>query len=558
MFAAILCLHISCICRPPRITLVVILDQLSDEIFQQQTPYYQGMLKTLWEKGVSYKRCYHPHAKPKTATGHATFATGGRACEHGIVDNSWLRSDGERAMCDAGDPQQSAVINPYAEAPYPQAKSPRELWLDTVFDQCALYTRHITSMVIAGKSRAAIMFAGNHGQTFWFDDASGGITSSRAYMQQLPQWLTQFNHDYRLSADATYTWHPIYAPESGAYSGNISSYPGTNKQPRFNAPFTLSRDSDTPFHAYLAMPQGQKRLIDAAQAGLSYELYQHPDNNILLCLSLSSLDYTGHYHGPQSAEYRDLLYHADRDLQELYTWITQQIPEDELLMIFTSDHGSMPMPEQMYENGMSFAQRIDNATFVNDLNTAISERFGISDYVIAHSQPWIHINQKRHRELSFDQQKHITAYIIDYLRDKPYIIDAFTQDMLQQLATPHPYAPHQLLQNHVTPGRTGQIMYLIRPYCNITTYATGTTHATPYAYDTHVPFIIYQPGVYEQAHREQAISAQQLAPTLARILDIPQPSGSYMPPLEIPTATKKHIPDATATQNTPARTEQHG
>ncbi len=533
IYSILLLLCLSCY-GAPRITLIIVLDQLSDEMFIQQAPYYQGMLKMLKEKGITFSQCYHPHAKPKTAPGHATFATGARACEHGIVDNGWYNNAGNRIQCDTSSTENTAVFHPYAEESYTFGKSPHNMWVDTIFDQCSLHSNTITRIVIAGKSRASIMFAGRHGHAIWFDHRSGGFTSSKAYYHTLPNWLKRFNRDNALAQDTQLSWQPAYQAGSKTYHSNIAAYPGNPNQPEFNKSYRISQTDEALFTSYLATPQGQKRLISCARAGLEYYISEHPDNNIVMCLSLSSLDYVGHYHGPESKEYRDIIHHADQDLMELYSWLTSQIPPEEVLVIFTSDHGAMPIPEQMHKNGMEFAQRISEQAFIQEINESIQNRFGISDYIHAHSQPWLYVNQEKHQTLSAQQKSAIAEHIIQYLQSKPYIITAFTFQELQQMPTPYEQSPQRLLQNQVTPGRTGEFVYLIRPYCNVTSYTTGTTHATPYAYDTHVPLIIYQPGMYEHAHVTQYVSTQQLAPTLADILNIPRPSCAYMPLLPLP------------------------
>ena len=56
-------------------------------------------------------------------------------------------------------------------------------------------------------------------------------------------------------------------------------------------------------------------------------------------------------------------------------------------------------------------------------------------------------------------------------------------------------------------------------------YASGTTHAAPFGYDTHVPLIFYGPGIRAGIYFQQ-ITVNDVAPTLAAILEIETPSGS--------------------------------
>jgi arylsulfatase A-like enzyme len=53
----------------------------------------------------------------------------------------------------------------------------------------------------------------------------------------------------------------------------------------------------------------------------------------------------------------------------------------------------------------------------------------------------------------------------------------------------------------------------------------GTTHAMPYSYDNHVPLIFYGPGI-RPGIRYEAVTINDVAPTLAAILGVETPSGA--------------------------------
>ena len=53
----------------------------------------------------------------------------------------------------------------------------------------------------------------------------------------------------------------------------------------------------------------------------------------------------------------------------------------------------------------------------------------------------------------------------------------------------------------------------------------GTTHGTPYNYDAHIPLIFMGPGVTPGTYPQKA-ALNDLAPTLATILEVDTPSGA--------------------------------
>ncbi|MBV9767885.1 MAG: hypothetical protein JOZ48_23800 [Acidobacteriaceae bacterium] len=54
---------------------------------------------------------------------------------------------------------------------------------------------------------------------------------------------------------------------------------------------------------------------------------------------------------------------------------------------------------------------------------------------------------------------------------------------------------------------------------------SGTTHFSAYAYDRHVPVIFMGPGI-KAGRYDNRIEPNDIAPTLATLLDIQTPSGS--------------------------------
>ena len=56
-------------------------------------------------------------------------------------------------------------------------------------------------------------------------------------------------------------------------------------------------------------------------------------------------------------------------------------------------------------------------------------------------------------------------------------------------------------------------------------HKTGTTHGSPYSYDTHVPLLFYGWNIKKgESHDRKVIT--EIAPTLSQLLRIPFPSGT--------------------------------
>ncbi len=75
------------------------------------------------------------------------------------------------------------------------------------------------------------------------------------------------------------------------------------------------------------------------------------------------------------------------------------------------------------------------------------------------------------------------------------------------------------------PERSGDVLFVLRPFHVPTDNPEGTSHGTPYWYDSQVPIVFYGRGVRRGIY-PQIISTADLAPTLATFLEIGLPTTS--------------------------------
>src|SRR5205807_123020 len=73
--------------------------------------------------------------------------------------------------------------------------------------------------------------------------------------------------------------------------------------------------------------------------------------------------------------------------------------------------------------------------------------------------------------------------------------------------------------------RSADVEFIPEPYWVVRTSDKGTSHATPFHYDSHVPVIFMGQGI-KAVTLYQPIVVNDIAPTLAAILDIEAPAAS--------------------------------
>jgi hypothetical protein len=73
------------------------------------------------------------------------------------------------------------------------------------------------------------------------------------------------------------------------------------------------------------------------------------------------------------------------------------------------------------------------------------------------------------------------------------------------------------------PGRSGDVTLVLEPYCLMMERLEGTTHGSPHPYDTHVPLVVFGPGVRPGVRKER-VSPELAAVILAKALGLKAPA----------------------------------
>ena len=92
------------------------------------------------------------------------------------------------------------------------------------------------------------------------------------------------------------------------------------------------------------------------------------------------------------------------------------------------------------------------------------------------------------------------------------------------------YVIWQGVMNGFHPRRSGDVLIIQDPGWAWTTSTTSTNHNAPWAYDTHVPLLLWGPGIQGGCFHRR-VTTMDIAPTLSQVLGIGYPSGSLGSPL---------------------------
>jgi predicted AlkP superfamily pyrophosphatase or phosphodiesterase len=503
----------------PRLVVVIVIDQFRPEYLQRFRPYFgSGGFNLLLRRGAVFTEAEYRHAATLTCPGHAVILTGSHANINGIIANQWYDARSRRQEYCVADSSVTLIGSP---AP---GRSPRNLIASTVGDELQRASSGRSRIIaVAGKDRSAIMLGGHQADgVYWMMDTL--FVSSTHYMKQLPRWVQQFNAGGRVASYAGKSWnrflpraaYAVMGPDDVGAEENVAGMGRTFPHP-------LSADSSRFHDAFRASPYQNEMVVELAMMAVAAEELGQDQDPDLLGVSLSANDLIGHAFGPNSHEVMDVTVRTDRLLDRFFKYLDTRIGLRHVLIVLTADHGVAPLPEVVRELNTG-ARRLDPAVIAAAAEAALKARYGPAPapgWMLNLSPPWIYLNTRalEQKGIAIEEAEKVARDTTEAVRGVHQALTAteLRRQREQGVASGAAFSFY--------PERSGNVYYELKPYVVPGQVPTGTTHGSPWSYDTRVPLLWYGPSVRRGVHAGP-VSIADIAPTLAAILGITAPAGS--------------------------------
>jgi len=482
--------------RRQKLVLLVVIDQFRYDYLVRFRDQYTGGLNQLLTHGAVFENANLEHYPTVTAIGHATMLSGATPALSGVMGNDWYDRESHKKVTSVSD---DTVKLLGGSGP---GSSPHRLLVSTIGDELKMAHPESTHVIgLSLKDRSAILPVGHMADaTYWYDTKTGNFVSSTYYFPDLPDWVKSFNGSRPSDKFAGAEW-----AVSGASSRNkrLRATPGPDL-----------------YSAIFSSPFGNELLEAFAERTIAAEQLGQHEPTDLLSVSFSSNDAVGHDFGPDSPEVREISIRTDRVLQKLFAYLDQHIGMQNVLVVLTSDHGVAPLPEDLARWKMP-GGRMASADLFEPIKSALDARFGKGEWILdtAGTSPYLNLDLIREKGLSETEVVSVAAQAAGAV---PHVLRVYTRDRLQAGAVPNDPISNRVIRSF-NGKRSGELEILLEPYWIRS--AEGTTHGTPYSYDTHIPLIFMGPWI-RPGHYHQNVALNDLAPTLASILGIETPSGS--------------------------------
>jgi len=507
----------------PKLVVSIVVDQMRfDNLDKYKESYSNNGFNRLIREGFNLKNNHFNYVPTVTGPGHSSISTGSTPKTHGIVGNNWFNKKTQKDVyCTTDLNYENLGGNAYSAK-----MSPNNLLVNTLGDLNRIENdMNSKTISIAIKDRGSILMGGRKANAaYWFyGKDKGEWVSSKYYMEELPEWVDNFNNSDIVS---TYIreWNTLYDinsyKESRSDDNNFEkSFKG---DPSVTFPYDLNKlkHLNDGYDMLKETPFGNNLTTDFAIEAISNEKLGKDQFTDVLTISYSSTDYIGHNFGVDAKETHDAYLRLDLEIERLLYFLDSYVGENEYTLFLTADHGAAKIPAYLNSIGIK-SQNIEEGTVKNILKDVLFKSYGSNQLISKVMNSQIYLNNEIINSLNISFNS-IEKTIINTLNQLEYIDEVYTSEDIINGNFDGGY--DLLIQNGYNVLRSGDIIFKLKE--NVINYGNkGTTHGSGYTYDTHVPLIFFGKKIV-QGESNVKTKITDIAPTIAKLLGLKQMSDS--------------------------------
>ena len=479
---------------------------------------YNGGFRWLIDHGIWFKDAHHEHSYTATGPGHAAIGYGQYPGKVGVIGNSFYDRKLQKNVNCVEDSNAKVV-----GAKNGKARSVSRYDTKGLGDWIKSKNSDSKIISIGGKDRAACLLGGkNPDQVIYYNKAGAFITSDY-YADQLPKWAIDFNQQFKTRSYKDSLWKKSLSNELYLEYAREDYFYGEEDnflKDKYSPVFPIGIDSDVePFQVLMGLPFFEREILELSKNAVLSESLGNDQSLDLLAISFSAMDWIIHSYGPFSQEVMDACIKLDRYLGNFIDFLDSKIGLKNILFVLTADHGGLPLPEYLIEQGDK-GGRINQSHMQEALtwiDEECEERFGASLYHRSGANFFIDSNRMKKINISNEQvfdiiEKYLTNVEgIEGVVIKERVLESNKVDKITNR-----------LKNMINLDYTPDIYPLVTPgYIYRGPY--GTSHGSPYDYDTHVP-LIFSSQQFRKKEKQEKVATVDIAPTLTKYfgIDIPE------------------------------------
>lgn len=505
----------------PKLVIGIVVDQMRwDYLYRYYDRYEEGGFKRMLNEGFSCENTFIDYLPSYTAVGHTTVFTGSIPAIHGITGNDWTdQLTGKRMYC-TGD----STVQTVGSSSNAGKNSPRNMLVTTIGDELRMATNFRSKVVgVSIKDRASILPAGHTANgAFWYDGTNSSFVTSTYYMNELPEWVQEFNDRGEPKRLLSKGWNTLYPIDTYLQStaDNVpweATYKG-EKSPVF--PHDMAKIYKKDPGSISSTPFGNTLVTDFAKEAIKGYSLGKGEFTDMLTINFASTDYVGHQFGPNSIEIEDTYLRLDKDLADFFDYLDKEVGKGNYLVFLTADHGAAHAVNFMKEYSMP-AGLLKVGDIMKDLNKSLEEEFGVDKIVRSGMNYQVNYNYDKidQNKLDYEAIKKSTMAFLKRQLGIQFVVD------IENIGnSPVPEPIKSMIAKGYNHKRSGAVAFV--PEANwFSGSDKGTTHGTWNPIDTHIP-LVFMGWNIPQGTSNKTYNMSDIAPTISSLLHIQMPNGS--------------------------------
>lgn len=507
LFFALFALEASA--KAPRLVVQIVIGSMrSGDLERYADNFTEGGFKRLMEGGAYFTEGAYDYQQTTTPVSLSTLSTGAMPSMHGVIGDYWFDyTDNSMVRLTEGR----------------RGEGGYHLIVPTLAETLRRHHTESKAVSLALEPTSAILMGGREGDIFWIDPTEAEWVSSLYYTRSIPEWIARSNREgYNLSYLLP-DWRQILPKDK--YHNTRHADIRLVVEGKRQAGTSPRRANPQNYGERLGFtPAGNSVVIGMAKQVIAQYGLGKDATPDLLNLYFDSSRHIHEIYGPESVEVEDMYYRLDKELADFFTFLFAQVKEEECLVVLTSDHGT----SSSYDAKEEPQDRFNVQQFRVIVNGFLNVRYGTGTWVLGYRDQSIYLNHNLiyERNLRLDEVQNEVAIFAQQFSG---VSHALAASALRTSYFGSGYA--RRMQNSFYPRRSGDVMLNLQPGYIEEREMIRSMSGSMYGYDRKVPLIFYGHRIgARQIHRETDMTA--VAPTLARLMEIPEPEAAEGDELE--------------------------
>ncbi|HYN83435.1 MAG TPA: alkaline phosphatase family protein [Gemmatimonadaceae bacterium] len=480
----------------PTLVVLITIDGFRADYLDRFGPQLQGGLGRLKNGGAWFTNGHQDHGITETAPGHASLLSGRFPRSTGIVANV------------VGVIDEAAPLLGFSGV---TGASPRRFQGTALLDWMRAKDPRSRALSVSMKDRGAILPLGTAKQHVYWYPGDGDFTTSKYYMDSLPDWVEQFNARRLPQRYAGKAWTPLLP--ANAYP-EPDSVPVEGGGTDFVFPHMIPADSAQAASVIRITPFIDEVTVAFALEGVrALRLGEGPQTD-LLAVSLSGTDLVNHRLGPNSRESHDQVLRVDRQIGVLLDSLFKLRDPSRVIVALSADHGFQPIPELAPANVVPRPERVTLRTVLATVRAQLAA-MKVDTAAVQLDLQLLILDREAFRKANVNADSIVTLFRNEALKIPGVARVDRLRDLLRGDTVGDPIT--RRWSHQIPPKYPVELVITLTPgsiWAGIV-----ATHGSPHDDDSNVPIVFYGPG-FAPGRYTDFVRTVDIAPTLARRLGV--------------------------------------